>query len=115
MKELDELIRRYVHKRDEVCVICGYGGNLDVAHFIKRRHKGTRFEVLNSHLLCRRCHAFEHSYKGRHYYKDWFLKKYGQDEYDRLLKLKGEDVKFTEEWISQKTEQLQALIKNIQK
>ncbi len=58
IKELDNLFREVIRKRDKVCQMCGKRENLQCAHIFSRSHFNTRWDVENGMLLCVRCHLF---------------------------------------------------------
>ena len=53
-----QVVRKRVLERDGYrCTLCGSRKNLQVDHFLSRRHMGTFFLVENLSTLCGRCHT----------------------------------------------------------
>jgi len=108
VKELDKLVSRYVLKKGNyTCVRCGkvYSEGqkgLTCSHYWKRQYKGTRFDVDNLDPLCwRPCHSqiWESDKQGE--YKDYMIKKLGEEGFKRLeikartiTKFTKQDLKF---------------------
>ena len=46
-----------VHRRDKFCQICGSREQLNVDHWLSRKHKSVYFDIHNLTLLCSRCHT----------------------------------------------------------
>lgn len=95
VKELDAMISALVLKRaNYTCVRCGkhYSPNkngkyigLTCSHYWDRQYKSVRFELDNLDALCwMPCHKqkWEHDKQGE--YRDYMLRKLGNEGYDRL-------------------------------
>lgn len=54
--KLDNVVRKIVRLRDEVCVTCGFNDTLQVSHYISRTHISTRWSLVNCNLQCASCH-----------------------------------------------------------
>lgn len=84
--KLDQVCSQIVRKRDKRCVICGSTKNLQCSHLIKRGRLSVRFDITDTHNLhtnCASCNYRHNNYP--EFYTSWYLDKYGQDEYNRLL------------------------------
>ena len=88
-----------------VCVTCGKvlpwknhggtAGGLDTGHFIAGRGASIVFEETNAHPQCVGCN--QHRSGEQANYTTWMLHVYGQDEIDRLRRLKHTPRQFTRE------------------
>lgn len=88
-----------------VCVTCGKvapwkgdtigGGLIETGHFIASRRMSVLYEPTNSHPQCKYCN--KHLSGNQGVYELWMRNVYGQEEIDRLRKLKNETVTFTRE------------------
>ena len=74
--QLDNLVRRIVVKRDKCCVICGSHTLLGVSHFVKRSPRAFRWDLLNLHLMCQKCHGEWERNENEKYY-EWMVYTYG--------------------------------------
>lgn len=88
-----------------VCVTCGFagpwkgnsigGGSIESGHFLASRRASILFEESNVHPQCKYCNRH---LSGNHgLYVSWMRHAYGQDEIDRLQRLKNEVRQFTRE------------------
>lgn len=88
-----------------VCCTCGkltpLDGSLHGGHFIQGSTNSTYFEETNCHGQCNFCNLFRHGALDK--YLMFMIKKYGQDEVDRLYRLKGTTRKFTVEELDEIT------------
>lgn len=79
-----------------ICCTCGksvdLGVRLHAGHFIPGRTNSVLFEEKNVHGQCMYCNTFLHGALDKYYV--FMLKKYGQDEIDRLEALKHTTTKF---------------------
>lgn len=57
---LDTLFSEVIRTRDKMCVSCGKTGRLECSHIYSRRHKGTRWDLMNAKALCFKCHRWWH-------------------------------------------------------
>lgn len=87
IKQLDQVVREIVLKRELHCVTCGKTSNLQCGHLITRSRYGVRWDLLNCHTQCSGCN-FRHEFQPEIYTR-WFIKKFGQNEYFNLC-LKAE-------------------------
>lgn len=119
-KKLDNICRKIVQKRDanEPCIICGFPmyntQQLEVAHFFKRRHLGTRWELNNTHLshqICNRLEESHKTYSDEHYVR--LLERIGFDEYHRLKNLRLSNFHFNEYDKKNLLQELQNKLKEI--
>ena len=53
--DISNKVRKIVKDRDKYCVICGSSHNLEIAHYISRKHGGLGIPE-NLILLCKQCH-----------------------------------------------------------
>ena len=83
-KKADDLTRDRIMARDKRCVICGSTQVLQWSHLITRRKYSVRWDTRNSCMMCARCH-FRHHRQGPEEYVLWFLRNYGQEEYEALV------------------------------
>lgn len=81
-KKLDHLVSRYVIKRDKRCVICWSTQKLGCGHLFSRRHKSTRWDLLNCNCQCWSCN-YKHVHD-TYAYTHWFINKYGKFMWDSL-------------------------------
>ena len=81
----DEM-RRIAIKRHPYCVCCGKSETvLQGGHLIpKKSSTATRYDLMNVFTQCRDCN-YKHQYNP-HIYIDWFIKEYGLEEYQDLVK-----------------------------
>lgn len=89
IKGADQAFSLFIRARDGHCVLtetndCASNGKgrLCNGHMIKRGKWTTRFDEMNCNTLCFECNYRDNNYP--HHYVNWFLKKYGQVEFDRL-------------------------------
>ena len=90
MKKADKIFSEWIRNRDQHCVLCGTTYQLCNGHLVKRGKHSTRFDEKNCNCLCKRCNfrdEFDHDI-----YVSWFLKKYGEEEYQDLVK-RGHTIK----------------------
>lgn len=79
----DGAFSKFIRQRDGwKCVLCGTTENICNGHLIKRGKLTTRFDEKNCNALCTSCNYLDNHEP--HHYVNWFLKKYGQAEFDRL-------------------------------
>lgn len=86
-----------------VCVTCGKvgpwkgnaigGGTIETGHFLASRRNSIVLEESNAHPQCKHCNQHLSGNQGN--YEIWMQHVYGQEEIDRLRKLKTESRKFT--------------------
>ena len=85
IKKLDNLTRDIVFARDGRCVICGSSERLQWSHLITRKKYATRWDTLNSAVMCAACH-FRHHKLGPEAFVLWFLRIHGQVAYEALCR-----------------------------
>lgn len=88
-----------------VCVTCGKiafwtgngigGGEIETGHFIGSRRVSILFEERNAHPQCKNCNR--HLYGNHGCYEMWMRAVYGQEEIDRLRRLKNASITFDRE------------------
>ena len=88
-------------------------GNLHASHFILDSKSGnlTSFDEHNVHACCKRCNRFLNGNLGN--YAINLIKKYGQDELDRLQRLKLISKKWTIDELDQIHDEYKLKLKNI--
>ena len=84
--ELDKLLSQYVRlKANGICSKClqykGYKG-LQVAHFIGRRYRSTRYDEANVCPLCFFCH--QHFHENPLEFVEWFRARLGERDFSLL-------------------------------
>lgn len=102
LKEADRVFSLWIRARDGKCVICGTTERLQNSHLIRRGKKSVRFDEKNCNTNCA-----THNYLHNIYpevYTQWFIKRYGVSEYEKLIKKSQEVKQF-------KTSDLEELIK----
>lgn len=79
-----------------ICCTCNkdteLDGSLHSGHFIPGRTNSVLFEETNCHGQCSACNLYHHGALDKYYV--YMLKTYGQDEIDRLERLKNITVKY---------------------
>ncbi len=82
-RQLDAIVREIVLKRDGRCVVCGKVTNLQCGHLITRTKRSVRWDLKNCNVQCAGCNFYhEHN---PHPYTNWFINRYGLEEYQRLF------------------------------
>lgn len=97
-----------------ICVTCNREYDfreLQAGHFLASRCNSILFEENGVHIQCRGCNLFKHGNVENYY--PYMLKRYGQEEVDRLKRLKGENKKFTIDELDEMTESYKLKLKNI--
>ena len=86
IKTAHSIMRDIVLDRDLRCVCPppakGHSGARQAGHLIKSTKGKIRFDLMNVHEQCSACNGRHNNYE--HYYVDWFISKFGADEYHRL-------------------------------
>ena len=92
------------------CVTCGRvaawkgtsigGGEIETGHFVASRRASILFEPTNAHPQCKTCNRHMSGNQGC--YEMWMRAVYGQDEIDRLRRLKNANVTFDREQLVDK-------------
>lgn len=81
-KQLDTIVSKLVIARDKKCVQCGSTEKLTCGHLFSRRHKSTRWDLINCNCQCWPCN-FGHGLDTSKYTR-WFLDHYGVDIWNAL-------------------------------
>lgn len=82
---LDRVCSEYIRKRDNSqCVVCGSREQPTNGHLFTRSAYSTRWDELNCHCQCWACNYSHEHNPGP--YTSWFVRKYGIDTYDELLR-----------------------------
>ena len=97
VKELDNVFGDYIKERDGFkCCICGIteeNARIDPGHLISRVNMSTRFDEKNCFAQCRG-HNFSHEHHPE-VMTQWFIHKFGMQEYDLLVYKSHKPAKFT--------------------
>lgn len=107
-KELWVVFSKYIRQRDNyTCVTCGKkgeGSGMHAGHFITKSVGGLAlyFHEDNVHAQCYRCNI--HLSGNWTAYRDFILRKFGEEKEKELLALKGKITKWTEQDYLNKTE-----------
>lgn len=87
----DEWFSKFIRLRDADeqglvrCCTCGrinHWKSVDCGHHIKRQHMASRFSEVNCAGQCKKCNCFEQGNDAK--FKEFIVKKYGQQQYDLL-------------------------------
>ena len=84
IKKLDKLVSEIVILRDKECVLCGSKKQLGCGHLLTRGAYATRWDLVNCN-----CQCWAHNYYHERHpekYTQWFLWRYGMNQYDHLIK-----------------------------
>ena len=99
-KEADKYFSLYIRHRDNnSCVICGSKVNPQNGHLIKRGKQVLRYSALNCNCQCASCNV-RHNYYPE-YYTQWFINRYGVEEYNMLIAESGQVKKWRREELIQ--------------
>jgi hypothetical protein len=85
VKQLDDLFRELIRKRDEMrCRRCKKESRLQVHHIFSRRHHRIRWASTNGLLLCAGCHLWVHEPGKDREHTQFFEEMIGAREYLKL-------------------------------
>ena len=107
-KELDNAWSTYVRNRDKKCCKCGSFGPVSAHHAFGRRHRATRWDVINGVGLDFYCHI-QWAHRDPAGFTEWFRGHIGEDQYNRLTKAHNMIVKHTVEELEQMLENIRGL------
>jgi len=80
---LDDAFSKFIRARDGRCVICGSTEALQCSHvFTKNAHGAVRWDEMNAHAMCAKCHTIHHR-TDPGIYIEWMIEHYG-DAYNDL-------------------------------
>jgi len=84
IKKADLIFSAWIRARDKKCVTQGpyCSDNLQCSHLIRRGKRSVRFSEINCNCQCAHCN-YLHNYEP-HHYTNWFIKKYGNEVYEKL-------------------------------
>ena len=105
-------MRKFRLKQEPQCVTCGgsHGDKvLQLGHLITRGANSVRFDWRNLHITCRVCNNI-HEYRPE-IYTLWFIKNYGQEEYEALV----QDSKKIKQWKMRELREKLAEMKQLNK
>ena len=91
-KDLDKAWSEYVRARDRICQKCGGSGSISAHHAFGRRHRTTRWDVINGVGLCYPCHI-HWAHRDPAGFAVWFENHVGRDQYNRLAGVHNQIVK----------------------
>lgn len=97
IKEIDRLHPIFIKRRgDYRCVTCGGLANAQCGHLLTRAFLSTRWDIRedgNCHVQCAACNMWHEHHPDR--YTLWYLKKFGQEKYEALVRLHNTQKKYT--------------------
>ena len=102
-KELDNAWSGYVRTRDRCCQKCGGNGSLSAHHAFGRRHRSTRWDVMNGVALDYACHI-HWAHRDPAGFAVWFRDHVGVCQFERLAEAHNIPVKHTTEQLQQMLE-----------
>lgn len=109
--KLDRLVSEYVRKRDKRCVTCNKTTDLTCSHLITRGCMSLRFNLMNCNAQCKGCNLL-HEYRPERY-TQWWINKYGLEEYEALVTKSKQIKRFTEEELEALIQAMKQLIKEV--
>jgi hypothetical protein len=107
-KELDKAWSMAIHARDVVCQKCGGTSALSAHHAFGRRHKATRWDLMNGTLLCYP-HHLHWAHRDVAGFTYWFQQRVGEDQYLRLAEAHNMITKHTADDLNQMLENIRGL------
>jgi len=100
VKRLEKLLdikwSESVRAKSAYCEKCGSFGPASAHHAFGRRHRATRWDLMNGVKLCFPCHI-HWAHRDPAGFAVWFEKRVGQDQYNRLAEAHNMIVKHEEE------------------
>lgn len=95
IRKLDDEVRRIIRSRDTHCCSCGkrLENNLQVSHFVGRRHYSLRWDLRNTHGSCPGCNLL-HNHDPNPY-SLFMVKTYGPEILEEFEKIKNSYQKTT--------------------
>lgn len=95
-KQLDAAWSLCIRNRDVICQKCHGSGSISSHHAFGRRHRATRWDLMNGVGLCYPCHI-HWAHRDPCGFSDWFKNYIGTDQYERLSEAHNQNIKHTEE------------------
>ena len=86
----------YVRNRDKICQKCHGHSPIAPHHAFGRRHRTTRWDVVNGVGLCFPCHI-HWAHRDPCSFSVWFERHIGKDQYSRLSEAHSMEAKYTTE------------------
>ena len=89
-KKAIEVFNKYIRERDKdkPCISCGSWAVLEAGHYHSAgNYESTRFNEFNVSGQCKKCNRFLHG--NLIWYGKGLVKRYGQEEYDKLDVIMG--------------------------
>lgn len=80
----DKEFSKWIRERDGKCLHCGKTTNLQCSHFWSRKHSSTRYDTENCVALCAGCHLYKFENEKQGIYRDFMIRRLGQEGYDKL-------------------------------
>lgn len=99
-----EFAKMIVARDGRRCVICGSADSPECGHLLPRYAMSTRWNEKNCNCQCHECNR-RHETDPRPYV-EWFIRRYGKDEYDRLVRSHNSVVHYTTEELKDKLEEI---------
>lgn len=91
-KNMDHHVSVIVRGRDGCCVQCGSTYQLTAGHLFSRRHRSTRWNLMNVFCQCWNCN-FNHTID-RKPYEQWFKNKFGEEKFEEIRILSTQSVHY---------------------
>ena len=99
VRDLDRAFSEYIRERDRHCVTCGSIEHLQCGHLFSRIAYSTRWHCRNAFAQCSGCNLrHEHDPGPLTLY---FLRRFGQDAYERLHREYRVPAKYTETMLAE--------------
>ena len=122
--KLDNLFQTWVRKSEAdeggtvSCVTCGKlmhwtGDGAQAGHFVKRQHKGVRYDKRNVHTQCVYCNKYLSGNDGA--YAVYIIDRYGREVHDELVSWKHKEHKYYRSDYEQLIEKYQELNRELDK
>ena len=111
--ELNTVVSLIVRLRDGKCVQCWALTRLTCGHLITRSKYVVRWDLDNCHCQCSSCNL-SHEYNP-HPYTLWYIKKFGKDKYEALVKKSNTSVKFSDKDLRELLANLQQQYETLKK
>ena len=91
-KRLDDIVRKILRLKYNSCYTCGSNHNLQVGHLFKRRHRGTRWELLVLRLQCEKCNCYNNGED--ELYEEKLKKEIGVKQFDEMKFKSNQNTKY---------------------
>ena len=94
-KKADDVFAKHIRNRDKTCITCGTIHKGTNSHLFRRGRQSTRFNEYCNNRQCEPCNALHNT--DSEPYKQWFIKKYGEEKYLEVEQLSWTIKKWTRE------------------